>query len=254
MSNKSPEMKDDPGAEDRLWRALHIVIHNKLHTKDNVRVMRPIKERAEKAAFRRRAAKLMAKNPTISLRDAARALGVRHVALRQYRSSDPELMRVMGGRRKPESADSTLAVIKEAQRQGKIRAVRDVIVIGNIGWRTIKLRVASHEGWRKMMASVPFDENKDWRRTSKLRPMHTRHYPKLVAELEAQGVLQPQASWQAVDTITDQDRAERWARSDEVRRKKWGDPSENMFMPGNKPRCFGTRRCEGRVRRASLNS
>ena len=80
----------------------------------------------------------------------------------------------MGGRRKPESADDTLAVIEEAQRQGKIRAVRDVIVIGNIRWQRIKLRVAKHEGWRKLMASVPFDENKDWRRTAHLRTVRTR--------------------------------------------------------------------------------
>jgi hypothetical protein len=215
--------------------------------------MRRSRDRTEKtkAAFRRRAAKLMAKNPSLPLRDAAHALGVAYITLRKFRSSDPELMRVMGGRRKPESPDSTLAIILEARRQGKIRAVRDVIVIGNIEWRSVKLRVASHEGWRKLMASVPFDENRDWRRTSKLRPTRTRPlYAKLVAELEAKGVPQPQASWQAVDTITDQDRAERWARADEVRREKWGDPRKNSFIPRNKPPMLKN----DKVRRASAKN
>ena len=200
--------------------------------------MRPISERTEKtkAAFRKRAAKLMAKNPSLSLRDAARALGVKHGALRKFRSSDPELMRVMGGRRKPESADRTLAVVLEAQRQGKIRAVRDVIVIGNVRWQSIKLRVEKYEGWRNLMATVPFDENKDWRRTAHLRTVRTRPlYSKLVAELEAQGVPQPQASWQAVDTITNQDRAERYAMGKATRERKWGPAAENMFIPRNKP-------------------
>ena len=41
--------------------------------------MRPISERTEKtkADLRKRTAKLMAKNPYLSLRDAARALGVK---------------------------------------------------------------------------------------------------------------------------------------------------------------------------------
>ena len=104
-------------------------------------------------------------------------------------------------------------MILEAQRQGKIRAVRDVIVIGNIRWQRIKLRVAKHDGWRQLMASIPFDENKDWRRTAHLRTVRTRPlYSKLVAELEAKGVPQPQASWQAVHTITDQDRDGRTLR------------------------------------------
>ena len=151
--------------------------------------------------------------------------------LRKFRSSDPELMRVMGGRRKPESADDTLAVIEEAQRQGKIRAVRDVIVIGNVRWQSIKLRTAKHEGWRKLMATVPFDENKDWRRTSHLRTVRTRPlYPKLVAEFEAQGVPQPQASWQAVDTITDKDRAERYAMG-RATREGSGDRCGEQFYP-----------------------
>ena len=215
--------------------------------------MRGSKERTARkmADLRKRAARLMAKNPSLPLRDAAQALGVRHVALRKFRSSDPELMRVMGGRRKPESADRTLAVILEAQRQGKIRAVRDVIVIGNIRWQRIKLRVAKHEGWRKLMASVPFDENKDWRRTAHLRTVRTRPlYSKLVAELEAKGVPQPQASWQAVDTITDQDRAERYAMGKATRERKWGPAAENMFIPRNKPPMLKNEK----VRRASAKN
>ena len=100
-----------------------------------------------------------------------------------------------------------------------------MIVIGNVRWQSIKLRVAKHEGWRKLMATVPFDENKDWRRTALLRTVRTRPlYSKLVAELEAQGVPQPQARWQAVDTITDKDRAERYAMGKATRERKWGRP------------------------------
>jgi hypothetical protein len=218
--------------------ALSMLIHNRLHTKDNVKLMRPIRDRTEKskAAFRKRAEKLMAKNPSLPLHDAARELGVAYSTMRNLRALDPELMRVMGGRRKPESADDTLAVIEEAQRQGKIRAVRDVIVIGNIRWQRIKLRVAKHEGGRKLMACVPFDENKDWRRTAHLRTVRSRPaYLKLVAELEAKGVPQPQASWQAVDTITDRDRAERYAMGKATRERKWGPAAENSFIPRNKP-------------------
>ena len=122
-----------------------------------------------KATFRMRAARLIEKSPNISLRDAARSLGVAYQTLRNRRNTDPEMMRAMGGRRNTERPDSTLATVIEAQRQGKIRAVRDVVVIGNVHWRTIKLRVAEHEGWRKLMSCIPFDENKDWQRTSFLR-------------------------------------------------------------------------------------
>ena len=200
--------------------------------------MRPIKDRAKelKAAFRKRAAQLVAKNPNISLKNAARELGVAYSTMRNRRNMDPELVRVMGGRRNTERPDIALATIEEAQRQRKIRAVRDVVIIGHVSWRSIKLRVAKHEGWRKLMASVPFDDDRDWQRTFSLR--NTRCHPlylKLVEELEAQGVPQPQASWQAVDQITNQDRAEQLARRDVVRRRKWGDPMENMNLPCNKP-------------------
>ena len=205
-----------------------------------------------KATFRMRAARLIEKSPNISLRDAARSLGVAYQTLRNRRNTDPEMMRAMGGRRNTERPDSTLATVIEAQRQGKIRAVRDVVVIGNVHWRTIKLRVAEHEGWRKLMSCIPFDENKDWQRTSFLRNTRTRPlYSKLVAELEAKGVPQPQASWQAVDTITDKDRAERWARKDEVRRRKWGPPKDDMRLPGrNKPPMYRNEK----ARRASAKS
>jgi hypothetical protein len=195
---------------------------------------------------------LMAKNPNISLRDAARELGIAHQTLRNRRSTDPELVRAMGGRQRADTPDIVLAVISEARRQGKIRAVRDVIVIGNVGWRTIKLHVAKYEGWRKLMASVPFNENKDWRRTAHLRTVRTRPlYSKLVAELEAKGVPQPQASWQAVDTITDQDRAERYAMGKATRERKWGPPKDDMRLPGrNKPPMYRNEK----ARRASAKN
>jgi hypothetical protein len=161
----------------------------------------------------------------------------------------------MGGRRKPESADSVLAVIEEAQRQGKIRAVRDVIVMGNIRWQRIKLHVAKHDGWRKLMASIPFDENKDWRRTAHLRTVRSRPlYLKLVAELEAKGVPQPQASWQAVDTITDRDRAERYAMGKATRERKLVRLREICSSLETNLQCLKTRRRGGRVRRTGLNS
>ena len=220
--------------------------------------MRPIKDRAKelKAAFRKRAAQLVAKNPNISLKNAARELGVAYSTMRNRRNMDPELVRVMGGRRKTERPDIALATIEEAQRQRKIRAVRDVVVIGHVSWRSIKLRVAKHEGWRKLMASVPFDEDRDWQRTFSLRNTRTHPlYLKLVAELEAQGVPQPQASWQAVDRSRTRTAQNNWRDGKYVRRRKWGRSNGEHEPPvETNPRCIETRRRVRRVRRASFPS
>ncbi len=85
------------------------------------------------------------------------------------------------------------------------------------------------------MATVAFDENRDWRRTPFENCRSGPSYSKRVKQMEAQGVPQPQAPWQAVDTITDKDRAERYAMRNATNERKWGPASENMFIPRNQP-------------------
>ena len=53
-----------------------------------------------------------------------------------------------------------------------------------------------------------------------------------------------------MDTITDQDRAERYAMGKATRERKWGPAAENMFMPGNKPPMLRNEK----ARRASAKS
>jgi hypothetical protein len=177
----------------------------------------------------RNVAATLKRKEVFSLRQLALAIGVHREKLRLAVKRDPELARLTehitgwNGARGGKTIESRIVVIEEAKCAGKIRAVRDALVISNIHWATHKKYLAKHEEWRRVMADVLFNDPTPLRTVN-----HTGHrahvlYSKYVRQNERKGIAQPEASWGAVDKAMDEVAKHQKKKNAKLRKLKWGD-------------------------------
>lgn len=176
----------------------------------------------------------LAKGEITSLRQLAKAIGMEREKLRRAVRDDPELARLTAhitgwnGARGGKTIESRIALIEEAKRAGKVRAVRDALIISNIHWATHKKYLKTNENWRRVMADVPFND------ATPLRTVHcTGHrahvlYTKYAREYEKKGIAQPEASWRAVDKAMSEVEQHQKKKAAELRKRKWGDAATDV--------------------------
>jgi len=191
-----------------------------------------------------------------SLRQLAQAIGVHRETLRRAVKRDPELARLTAhitrwnGARGDKTIESRIATIEEAKRAGKVRYIRDALIISGIHWQAHKRYVKKYEGWQRVMANVPFSDVHPARLG--FATGHRAHvlYTNFVRENEANGIPQPEASWRAVDRAADEVEKRRAKNAAELRKRKWGDAAWDVQK--KKKRRYFTKKDAERVAKTAL--
>lgn len=181
----------------------------------------------------------------LSLRQLAQAIGVPREKLRLAVKRDPELARLTehirgwNGPRGGRTIEDRVAIIEEAKRAGRVRSVADALIISDIHWVRYNQYLKQSEAWRRAFADIPFPDPP----RAVYGTGHRAHvlYTKYARENEAKGIVQPEASWRALDKAIKAVEKHIKKKNADCRKLKWGDASidaQKRKRRGRKPKYF----------------